>query len=52
MIDGEHSGYYGPETGFPIDPKNPAKRVCPPKRKALDAFKRIREATGGASSYS
>lgn len=50
-VDGEHSGYYPEETGFPLDPQNPAKRICPPKLKAKDAFKRLGEATRGGMVY-
>lgn len=51
MIDGEHSGYYAEETGFPLDPKNPAKRICPAKGKAKDAFARLHDRSQGGMSY-
>lgn len=46
-IDGESSGYYPPEWGFPRDPKNPLKSIAPAKRKANDVFKRVEEETQG-----
>jgi hypothetical protein len=50
-VDGEHSGYYAEETGFPVDPQNPLKRICPAKAKAKDAFKRLGETTQGGMVY-
>lgn len=47
MIDGETSGYYPRETGFPKDPTNPMKRIAPGKAKAIDAFKRANDETKG-----
>ena len=51
MIDGEHSGYYPPEFGFPKDPNNPMKSIAPAKRRAEDNMKRADERTGGALSW-
>lgn len=51
MIDGEHSGYYPPEFGFPKDPKNPLKSIAPARVKAEDAMKRTDERTKGAFSW-
>lgn len=51
MIDGEHSGYYPPEMGFPRDPNNPLKSICPPKRQAEDAMKRTEDRTQGAVGW-
>lgn len=51
IIDGEHSGYYHPDTGFPVDPKNPMKRIAPAKNKAKDAFSRLHDESRGAVSY-
>lgn len=50
-VDGEHSGYYDDALGFPKDPTNPMKSICPSKRAAKDAFKRAREESGGGVSY-
>jgi hypothetical protein len=47
MIDGDTSGYYPRETGFPVDPTNPMKRIAPAKRKTHDAFKRASDVTEG-----
>jgi hypothetical protein len=51
IIDGEHSGYYDDALGFPKDPTNPAKSICPSKHKAKDAFARVRDKTRGEVSY-
>lgn len=48
MVDGESSGYYPRELGWPVDPKNPMKRIAPSRRKALDSFKRANDETRGA----
>ena len=50
-VDGEHSGYYAPETGFPVDPKNPAKRICPARIKAKDTFSRLADTSKNAMVY-
>lgn len=46
-VDGESSGYYPRELGFPRDPRNPMKSIAPARLKAKDAFKRARDETLG-----
>lgn len=50
-VDGEHSGYYPADTGFPVDPKNPNKRICPARGKARDAFSRLADETQGGMTF-